>query len=105
VSTIDYFREQGDRLTNHMAEETSHLYHKWGSQDATADELKALSSIAAAIGAQLYRVAGDALEMAEKLDPTPVGFGEDRWRAGLRLVKAEEIAAEVAAGEHAENVS
>ena len=101
-TTTDFLRWQGGRIADQIAEEISHLFHKWGWDDGTADALKELSTVAANLGGRFQKIAGDALEMAERLEPTPIGFTEDDInRTRLRLVKAEEIAAEVAAGEHA----
>lgn len=102
-TTIDYLRWQGQRIADQAGEEARHLFHKWGSHDGTADQLKELSTVAANLAAAWQKVAGDALEMAERLDPTPIGF--DPSRAVLRLVKAEETAGEVRAGDHMEDVS
>lgn len=105
-TTIDYLRWQGQRIADQAGEEARHLFHKWGSHDGTADQLKELSTVAANLAAAWQKVAGDALEMAESLDPTPIGFDAfTDQRARLWLVKREELAGEVRAGDHMEDVS
>lgn len=98
-TTTDYFRRQGNTLADHIAEEANHLYNKWGSDDGTPDALKELSTIAANLAGRLQQIAGDALEQAERLDPSPIGFAATR--PALKLVHVEEIRAEVQRGEHA----
>jgi len=70
VSTVDYLRGQGDRIAGQIEEEANHLFHKWAHFDSTADDIRELSTVAVYLGARLYKIAGDALTMAEQLAPT-----------------------------------
>jgi len=72
--TTDHLRRRGEDNALMLAQEADHLFHAWSHVDSTPDDLRELSTVAANLGAKLYKIAGDALDLAEKLDPTPIGF-------------------------------
>jgi len=72
--TTDHLRRRGENNALMLEQAVHHLFYVWTHEDSTPDDLRELSTVAANLGARLYKIAGDALDLAEKLDPTPIGF-------------------------------